>query len=148
MKFYSVLSCCFYFVRVFSAYIRTGWSFISHVIYFPSHIFPKKNQKNSHISQKIWEICELGNMWLPRSHISQVTYFPNFPKKQVPRYHTEVPDCCWAEKLQKAPHKSRVGKTVEDVVALPREAAQTAENASTSILIAFGFIFVVYAPGY
>ena len=58
----------------------------------------------------------------------------------------EVPDS--AEKLQKVPHKSRVGKTVEDVVVLPREATQTTENTSTSILITHGFIFAVYVPGY
>ena len=46
------------------------------------------------------------------------------------------------------PHKSRVGKTVEDVVVLPCEATQTTENTSTSILITHGFIFAVYVPGY
>ena len=54
--------------------------------------------------------------------------------KLISKYHKRVLFCLaaaaevlyldWAEKLQKVPHKSRVGKTVEDVVVLPREATQ------------------------
>ena len=51
------------------------------------------------------------------------------------------------KKLQKAPRNSKVCERVENVAFLPRGRAYNAENASTSTLVAYGFIFAIYMRG-
>ena len=65
-----------------------GWSFISQVIYFPAvTYFPKKNQKSTHISQKIWEISVFpaGHIFPKKTHLFPRSHIPGhiFPKKHT-----------------------------------------------------------------